>query len=429
METVVVTFEGEGSGTSELAWGQLDAWMTVRRLRSWMPLGGVKPLDPGTTVDDIAEELRYLLSRYQVLRTKLLLDDPELPRQVVYASGEIALEIVEASEADPDTLHQRYRDTDLDFAAEWPIRMGVIRHEGVLTHMVVLMSHLAADAHGARVMLREIATRTQEPVAGMQPLEQARWQQSPAGQRQNEAALKHFGATLRTIAARRYHGAPDPQRQPVWTADFRSPAMRLAVAAITERTAMDADALLLTLFAIALNRVTGVNPVVVRPLVGNRFRPGLADVVCSATQQGLCVLDIAGVPFDEALTRVKRATMTAYNYAYHDPAAFDALQHKVSRERGEDIDVSCFFNNRRGEIKPAGQVTPELIAEALPRTVLQWTATDKEPLRRMFTRVENDAGDALRLSMLLDTHSMSLADGEAFLRGMEAIAVEAACAS
>ncbi len=59
METVVVTFEGEGSGTSELAWGQLDAWMTVRRLRSWMPLGGVKPLDPGTTVDHIAEELRY----------------------------------------------------------------------------------------------------------------------------------------------------------------------------------------------------------------------------------------------------------------------------------------------------------------------------------------------------------------------------------
>jgi hypothetical protein len=432
-DRVVVTFEGEGSGTEDLSWGQQEAWMTVLRLRSWMPLGGIKPLPPQTTVDDIAGELRYLMSRFQVLRTTLVLDDPDRPRQVVHATGEIVLEVVDAGEADPDTaakeLHRRYAGTDLDFAAEWPIRMGVVCRDGRPTHMVVLLSHLAADAHGARVMRREVATRVGTPVSGMQPLDQARWQRSPAGRRQNEAALRYFESILRTVAPRRYPEYHDVEHQPVWTADFTSPAMRLAIAALADHTRVDTDTLLLATFAIALSRVTGVNPVVVRPLVGNRFRPGLADVMCSATQSGLCVLDVAGVPFEEALARVRRATIAAYKHAYHDPIDLVDLHRKVSRDRGTDIDIACFFNNRRGESEPVPGVTPQMIEEALPRSVLRWTPTDSEPLRRMFGRVENDTADAMRLSLFLDTHLMSLADGEACLRGMQAVAIEGAYAT
>jgi hypothetical protein len=429
-ERVVVAFEGEGSGTGELAWGQQEAWMTVRRLRSWMPLGGIKQLPPGTTIEDIAGELRYSLNRYQVLRTKLLLDDLDRPRQVVHATGEYMLEVVDAGEAGADTtaseLHRRYVDTDLDFATEWPIRMGIVRRHGKLTHMVVLISHFATDAHGAQVMRREVAARVDTPVAGMQPLEQMRWQQSATGRRQNEAALRHCESILRTIAPRRYPECHDVQDKPVWSADFTSPAMRLAVAALADRTKVDADALLLATFAIALNRVTGINPVVVRPLVGNRFRPGLADVMCSASQAGLCVLDVAEVPFDEALTRVRRATIAAYKYAYHDPTDLVGLHRRVSQERGVEIDIACFFNNRRGGSKPVPEVRPQMIEEALPHSVMRWTPTDSEPLRRMFGRVENDTADAMRLSLFLDTHLMSLADGEACLRGMETVAVEAA---
>jgi hypothetical protein len=429
-DRVVVKFEGDGSGTEDLAWGQQDAWMTVLRLRSWMPLGGVKPLDPGTTIDDVVGELRYLLCRYQVLRTKLLLDNPDQPRQVVYAAGEIELEIVDADGADPQTaasvLHQRYVESGLDFASEWPIRMGVVRQHGLLTHMVVLMSHFATDAHGARVMMREVAARVDTPVSGMQPLDQVRWQRSPAGARQNEAALRYCEAILRTIEPHRYHECHEVQDKPVWTADFTSPAMRLAIAVIADRTRVDADTLLLTIFATALHRITGISPVVVRPLVGNRFRPGMSDVVCSATQSGLCVLDVADVPFDEALARVKRASMTAYKNAYHDPLDLVELHRRVSEERGTEIDISCFFNNRRAEAGPIPDVTPELIAKALPHSVLRWTPTDNAPLRRMFARVENDVADALRLTMYLDTHLMSLADGEACLLGMEALAIQAA---
>lgn len=430
VDRVIVAFEGEGSGAGELSWGQQEAWMTVLRLRSWMPLGGILPLSPDTTIEDIAGELRYMLSRYQVLRTKLLLEDPDRPRQVVHATGEAELEIIDAGEADPDTtakeLHRRYLDTDLDFAAEWPIRMGVVRRHGRLTHVVALISHFAADAHGARVMQREVPTRVDTPVGGMQPLDQARWQQSPAGRRQNESALRYFDAILRTIAPRRYHESHDVQQTPVWSAEFTSPAMRLAIAALVDRTGADTDVLFLTTFAVALTRVTGVNPVVVRPLVGNRFRPGLAGVLCSVSQPGLCVLDVAEAPFEEALARVRQATIAAYKFAYHNPTDLVDLHRRVSEDRGAEIDIACFFNNRRGEGKPVPEVTPQMIEEAVPRSVLRWTPTDSEPLRRMFGRVENDTADAMRLSMFLDTHLMSLADGEACLLGMQTVAIEAA---
>ena len=433
-DRVVVAFSGDGSGTEDLAWGQQDIWMSARRLGSWMPLGGVQPLPPGTTVEDMAGQLGYMLGRYQVLRTKLLLDDLDRPRQVVHADGVAALEVVDAGDTDPAVVaaevHRRYTDTMLDFAAEWPIRMGVVRRHGHVTHLVLVLSHLATDALGARVMLREVATRDATPVTGMQSLDQARWQRSPSGQRQNQSALRHYESILRTIAPRRFPQSRDVRPQPVWSGDFTSPAMRLAVAAVADRTKLDAATVLLAAFAVALTRVTGVNPVVVRPFVGNRFRRGLADVVSTVAQSGLCALDVADVPFGEALVRVKHAMMTVYKHAYHDPADFAALLDRVSRERGTDVDVACFFNNRRAEDAPppTSEVTPDVLAEALPRSVLRWTPTDKTPMRRTFTRVEPDTADALRLTMLIDTNLLSPADAEACLRGMETVTVEAACA-
>ena len=53
-----------------------------------MPIGGAQPLPPGTTVQDLQERLRYLMSRYQSMRTRLRFEPDGTPRQVVYAAGE-----------------------------------------------------------------------------------------------------------------------------------------------------------------------------------------------------------------------------------------------------------------------------------------------------------------------------------------------------
>ena len=64
---IPVRFSGDGAGTAELSWGQREIWRTMVRQRSWLPIGGWSRLAPGTTLADVAEELRWLMVRYQPL--------------------------------------------------------------------------------------------------------------------------------------------------------------------------------------------------------------------------------------------------------------------------------------------------------------------------------------------------------------------------
>ena len=210
VDRIVVPFAGDGYGEDGLSWGQLENWRAIVHLKSWLPLGGVNPLPEGSTVEDVAGELGYLMSRYQSLRTRLRFDDGDDldPVQVVSGSGEITLTVVDAGDDAPDAvaeaLRHEYADAGLDFTAEWPVRMAVVRSRGVATHAVILMSHLATDAAGGIVMMEELARRETAPVTGLAPLDQARWQSGPAGQRQNAAALRYWDGVLRSIEMERY---------------------------------------------------------------------------------------------------------------------------------------------------------------------------------------------------------------------------------
>jgi hypothetical protein len=431
-ERIMVPFDGEGSGEDDLAWGQHELWLAMVHQKSWFPLSGVSPLAAGTTVDDVAAELTYLLSRYQTMRTRLRFRPDHPPRQVVWSCGEIALEIVDAGDADPagvaESVRLRYCDTDYDFENEWPVRMAVIRQRGALSHLVSVVCHLVTDSFGGAVMLSEVAAREAAPVNGMAPLEQARWQRSPAGQRKNLAAMRYWDGMLRTISPPELGSSTDKRSPRHWQGEFTSPATYLAVRAIADRLRLESAPIVLTLFAVALARVTGVNPVVVRPIVGNRFQPGLATVVAYLAQNSLCVLDVADLRFDAAVERTRRAAMVAYKHAYFDPVAMNELIARVSRERGVDVDVRCFYSDRRTAATPAGThsvPTPDDIREAVPQTVLRWVSEQDNPLETLMFYVD-DVPDTLQFTVFVDTHFLSPADMAACLYAMEAMAVAAA---
>src|SRR3954470_11915801 len=76
-ERVKVSFAGPGAGVEELSWGQREIWQAMLSQGSWFPIGGVRRLPPGTTVDVVAGRLRYIMERYQSARTRLrLATDP-----------------------------------------------------------------------------------------------------------------------------------------------------------------------------------------------------------------------------------------------------------------------------------------------------------------------------------------------------------------
>jgi hypothetical protein len=431
-------FAGVGSGVDELAWGQQEIWLAMVRQRSWLPVGGPNRVWPGKTLDDVVEDLRYALGRYQTMRTRLRFEADGRVLQEVSDHGEFVIEVYDApDDADPDAfadaLYDWFRAGDLDHVKDWPVRVGVVRQRGALTHQVTAASHLVTDALGGAIMMAEAIRREPAPVAGMQPLEQVRRQRSPAGQRQNEAALRYWRRLLRTVPARTVPASTDRCEPRYREGLLHSPAMHLALRAIVAREGVDPAAALLAVFAVAVARVTGVDPVVIRPIVGNRFWPGLADVVSPVNQAGLCVVDVAGAPFPEVLARVRRAVMATYKYAHFDPLRLADVVAEVERERGEQIDLSVLFNDRRtgdrsdlaGDAVPA--VTVQRMGAALARTRFDWPVASDNPHERLMVNVE-DAVGAVQVRIAFDTHHLAPAAAEACVRGMQQVAVAAALA-
>src|SRR2546430_2726082 len=100
-DRILVRFQGEGSGTGELTWGQRSIWRAMQDTNTSQGMGAVAPLPAGKTAADLADELEFYMCRYESMRTRLRFDRDGRVIQVVYASGEIPLHIVDSEGADP----------------------------------------------------------------------------------------------------------------------------------------------------------------------------------------------------------------------------------------------------------------------------------------------------------------------------------------
>jgi condensation domain-containing protein len=430
-----VRFTGAGGGVEPLSWGQLELWTAMLRQLSWMPIGAVHALPPGTTVEDVAAELRFLLSRYETARTRLRFDADGV-KQVIADAGEVPLEIVDAEPGDdPDVVAERlwrqYRAADHDFAADWPVRMAVVRHRGLPTHKILVMCHLVTDGAGATQLAAELAGWRQArsgagepvpPASPMQAMAQARWQRTAPGRSVDGGARRYWEKLLRTIPPERFHanGSRDPRTPRHWLGEFGSPALLLALRAIAGSLRVATAPVLLSLYAMSLVRLTGISPVVVQVVTDNRFRPGLAGTVSPASQTGLCVLDVAGMTVAEAVATVRRRVMIAFKYAYYDPIRMEDLIARVGRERGEQIDVACYYNDRR---QLPEQDSGDVPADA--HSTFDWRRREDRSFEHLFVHIDN-VPDRIGITVAGDTHRLAPADMEACVRGMERLAVEAA---
>ncbi len=453
-QRIRVTFAGAESGRAALTWGQRDIWATMIRQRNWLPQGGRRPLAPGTRVEDVAAELAYLHSRYQSMRTRLVFDgvhddpvhdDPvhyhasgSKVRQSVASAGATFLDVYDTPPGqDPDALAARveavYRRRPYDLRSEWPVRMAVVRSGGVCRHLVVLMHHLALDAGGAAVMIREVAAREGREPTGMQPLEQARWQASEAGLRHQDRTLRYFAKSLDRLAAGPPPALrPGPDRPRHWSGRLVSPALADAVATIAARRAVDESAVLTAVTAIAFTRLADTDRVLIRPRVGNRFRSALADVVCFAAQSGLLVLELGDTTFDEALDRARGASMAAVKNAYFAPEALTAMLDRFAADHGRGPGVEMFFNDRHATESGVDYTTTAAPRPREPRRTRGGSTSTFGWLDRRPDQAEplsvtiDDADGALAVSVHFDTYAIASEVAEELAWGVEQAALEAA---
>lgn len=435
---VRVSFAGQGSGAAELSWGQQTVWRGIEDRGAPIILAAIEPLREGTALEDEARKLEFIMSRNQSLRTRFTFTPDGRPRQLVYGAGEISLRVVDAADGeDPREVAaavcEKLEYGERDYENEWPVRMAVIVHKGVPAYEVCAICHLCIDGFGATVMREDVAGR--DPVTGqargpktaMEPLEQARWQASPAGERQTQAAERHWRKVLRTMPAQRFRAPEAPRRPRHWQATFSSRAAHLAAQAVAAHAGVDTSPVLLAAFATGMARVAGSGPAAPRVMVSNRFRPRFATTISPLAQTCPCLVDVAGITFGEAVGRASRAAVAAYKNAYFEPARIRAVLASVSEERGAGIDVGCVYNDRRADglrLVTGPPPSPAGIKAALPATELTWEKSD-EPMDLCHIHITSSA-DSLRVQVFFDTGYVAPADVEDILRTAEEIMVAAA---
>lgn len=435
---IPVPFEGEGSGTAPLTWGQTEIWRTMSR-KGWLSLGGTLPLRPGSTVEDAAEELRFMVSRFPSMRTRLEFDADDVPSQALSASGETVLEVYDA-EGEPGAedlaaeVNLHYRTAVRDLENEWPVRMAVVRRDGVPAYMVVYSCHLITDGAGTHIIARDMTARDTPPPPGTEQLDLARWQRSDVGRRRSTASLQYWEKTLRSVEPRPFPASGDQREPRHWAGVLSSPALHLAARAVGARTGASPTSVMLALYAMALGRRGVLSPAVVRPQANNRFRRGLTSMVSNVVQAGICVIETADSTVDEVVARAKREAMSAYKNAYHDPDELadlierDAALREPGAARWDDY-AWAFLNDRRGDSPEAegdGEpVTAERLERALARTEFRWEMKKDNPFEPLYLHVLGSI-DTVWLLVSGDTERFAPDTLEGLARDMEAIAVAAA---
>jgi hypothetical protein len=439
---LTVEFAGEGSGVETLSWGQQAVWRGIEVRGAPIILRGVYPAPDGKTVNDLAADLGRLVSRHQSLRTVFRPGGDDQLKQVVMSSGETALEVVEAGDADPretaDKLADGYEFGDRDYAHELPVRAGVVCVRGVPAYEVLGICHMSVDGFGTNVIEKELGMRGPEaaaqalgPVTEMPPLEQAAWQIAQPGQRQNAAAERYWDRVLRLMPEHWFPVPAEAPSQRYGETQLSSPAAYLASRVIAARLETDTRPVVLAAFAVALARISGVNPVVPRLFVNNRFRPRFADTVSAIAQTCLCAVDVAGVTFDEAVRRSIRAVVATYKNAYFKPVKIREVLARVGDEIGGTPDVGFLLNDRRETQAVTGPLaSPEEISAARPQSTVRQVYKDGGPLDQCHITVVEPAGavgalGSLDLTGYFDTGYMARDTMTVVLRTVEEILVAA----
>ena len=432
-DQLLIRFEGDGAGVEELTWCQLGFWQGMVETGRSATMGGIADLPPETTLEELSDSLRYVMCRFQTLRTRLELRPDGPPRQVCSASGVIALRLLDAGAGDPHALavEVMYELTgrQFDYAEEWPIRMAIISKDGVFTHAVAIYLHLALDAGGLAAMVEDLRSRPAltgrpaTPVTAIQPLEQARRQGGEAARRQSAASLRHLAQVLASLQSADQPAPRNDAPRESRVLRYRSPATSLAIARIAIDHGVNSASALLAMFAISLARHTHQSTVVAELMVSNRFRPGFADSVSALVQVSPYLLDIAGLSLADAVARAGASLLHTYKNAYYDPLERDALIARANAERAEPVDFWCLYNDRRQHDGTGSSGTDRQILDSLDRS--RWRA-EFEPVfhnRKIFMHVDDPPG-AIDLLMSVDSRYFDESDVRAILFGIEAVAVQ-----
>ncbi|WP_084959458.1 condensation domain-containing protein [Thermoactinospora rubra] len=422
-----VDFAAGDCGTGPFTWGQEAIWQTIERTwpdDHYFNFGQVLKLPRARHIREVAAAVGALVERHGSLRT-LVAERPGTTRalgQHLEARGRLPVEVVGAA---PRDVLDKLAATRFDYERDWPLRVALVTEGDLVTHVVLVFCHLAADGFGAEIAVRDLRmllVRGRVPgPRPPQPLELARWQAGPEGRRVAATAAAHWEREHRRVPATMFAASSqDAARPPIWRALLASPALDLAVRAVAWRHRVSTSTVLLAATAQLAARYGGHRTSAVLPIAANRFRKDTRGIVSTLSQEGLFTLDVDR-PFPDLLRPAEAAAVRAYRSAYHDPADRRRVVAAESERRGEPVHPGCCFNDMRLADPGPADCPPERLDAALEQTTLTWPLSQDRLNCRFCVHVSAEG-----VSLTADTRYLSRASMEGYLRDLEGLLVETA---
>ncbi|MFD8783733.1 amino acid adenylation domain-containing protein [Kitasatospora sp. NPDC059599] len=299
-------------------------------------------------VDALRRAVDAVTARHEVLRTRYLADGGD-PRQVVDPAGPVPLWLVDLA-ATPDAEEQAQQllanvgGRPFDLAAEWPLRVTVIRTAPDEHLLALTLHHIVCDGWSTGLLLADLDRAYRALAAGEpsplrpQPVHYADfavWQRERENAGALAAQLDHWRERLTGLVP--VELPTDRLRAAV--RDTRGATFDTAVPAelgrelteLARRSGVTPFVLLLAAFQVLLGRHTGREDVAVGTPVAGRTRPETEDLVGFFTNTLVIRTDLAGDPrFTELLEQVHRASADALA---HQDVPFEHLVDALRPDR------------------------------------------------------------------------------------------------
>jgi Condensation domain len=490
-----IGFSSGSSGTAQATWGQHAIWDVVRTLGADAARYNVSvcaPVVPGLPEALVVDSVRQLFDLHDSLRTRLLPTDANRLDQVLDSSGSVSVVVLECAAdevaREADALLAQLSGRPFDCAREWPLRVGLVETTGLVRYIVLSLSHTAVDARGLRRMGMNLTAIAQgeavatirQRVPALQPLDEAAFQASDRGQRQDATSRRYWAKKLTQGPRHLFRGGgpvgdnkvpagrsadvatrDDPARQRGDSAAQRgdpgggsagdgagpgergggaaamfpnavldSPALAMAVEHVAAKRRVSSSSVLLAAASAMVSRLSGSPEALLQIVVNNRFLPGLANSVSTVAQEGLFHLTDADRDFPDLVRRANMVSLATYRGSYYDKRRLDEDIARLVDENGAVCDTSCFFNDARNVVplQADGGAARVPLARALARTTLSWPV-EFEPRRNVtFAMDALDAPGSIALSMTADGSVIPRTDMARFLHGIEDLVVGEAVA-
>jgi len=447
--TADVHFKAAGpDGRFTATRGQQYQWWAIRTSRpdDFWHLQGRWDLQPAHSGAQVLSALSDLVAEHEALRTRYTWDGAHLKEQVVASEGSFAVSIEEVADpADVDRasteLLRALSSTDIDLAAEWPWRVGLIGVAGAIASVVVVLSHVSVDGYSLDILRRRFYQLIDDQDDGgrepaLQPSAQAAREQSPAGLRRLKQSRKHWMQTLDRA------GPPLlPRRR---ASDEKSPLVEAFLGsrslAVADRQlslaigALSSSSVLISATALELAAYSDAPSVIFHVDVSNRRSHEYDDYVGTLVQPTVLCIDCAETDLVALAKKVDLRLLSAYLGACLDYEMFSDTIRMANSTRETALDLSTIFNDTRRMPSDTGRgyAVPEIAALSPYRVSTEDDVIWGPPRRRddlvgFCLRASGTSNETI-LRLVADTARIPREDVAGLLLGIERRVLNAASA-